>query len=116
MIDSAPLSFLGSVFPTSTSVLMVAFTGYIVMMLAVAKPGHSTHYDQELAAVVQGKHDGTSVWPSVGWFVFLFGMTAVLGFIISIAIFITTFLLVRSTLGLARYPVLHASSRHRVPY
>ncbi|MFN3987318.1 MAG: tripartite tricarboxylate transporter permease [Rhodocyclaceae bacterium] len=102
VIDSVPLSFLGSVFPTAVSVLMVTFTGFIVMMLAVAKPGHSTHFDQEVAAVAEGKADGTSIWPSVGWFVFLFGMTALVGFIIAVAIFITTFLLTRTTLGAAK--------------
>ncbi|MDX5410881.1 MAG: tripartite tricarboxylate transporter permease [Thauera sp.] len=102
VIDSVPLSFLGSVFPTAVSVLMVSFTGFIVMMLAVAKPGHSTHFDQEVAAVAEGKHDGTSIWPSVGWFVFLFGMTALVGFIIAVAIFITIFLLARTTLGAAK--------------
>ncbi|TVO58202.1 tripartite tricarboxylate transporter permease [Denitromonas halophila] len=102
VMSSAPLSFLGSVFPFYTSALMVAFTGYMVMMLVVAKPGHSAHFDQELAAKAKGTDDGTTVWPSVGWFVFLFGMTSVLGFIISIAIFITTFLMVRTQLGVAR--------------
>jgi hypothetical protein len=81
---------------------MVAFTGYILMMLAVARPGHSTHFDQEVAAVAQGRHDGSSIWPSVAWFLFLFSMTALMGFIIAISIFITTFLLMRTTLGPAR--------------
>lgn len=102
VISSAPLSFLGSVFPFYTSVLMVGFSAYIVMMLAVAKPGHSAHFDQELAARVQGAHDGSSIWPSVGWFVMLFGLTALVGFIIAVSVFITTFLLVRTTLGTAR--------------
>lgn len=102
VISSAPLTFLGSVFPFYTSTLMVAFTGYMVMMLVVAKPGHSAHFDQEAAARAKGSDDGTTVWPSVGWFVYLFGMTSVLGFIISIAIFIMTFLMVRTRLGVAR--------------
>lgn len=102
VISSAPLSFLGSVFPFYTSVLMVGFSAYIVMMLAVAKPGHSAHFDQELAARVQGVHDGTNIWPSVGWFVMLFGLTALVGFIIAVSVFITTFLLARTTLGPGR--------------
>lgn len=102
VISSAPLSFLGSVFPFYTAVLMVGFSGYIVMMLAVAKPGHSAHFDQELAARVQGTHDGTSIWPSVGWFVMLFGLTALVGFIIAVSVFITTFLLARTSLGTIR--------------
>lgn len=102
VMSSAPLSFLGSVFPFYTSVLMVIFTAYMVMMLVVGKPGHSSHFDQEVAARAKGADDGTTVWPSVGWFVFLFGMTAMLGFMISIAIFIMTFLMVRTQLGVLR--------------
>ncbi len=102
VVDTSSLSFLGSVFPFYTSALMVGFTGYILMMVVVAKPGHSAHYDQELAARIQGKDDGTTIWPSVGWFVLLFGLTSLVGFIISITVFIMSFLLARTQLGIAR--------------
>ncbi|MGQ7847006.1 tripartite tricarboxylate transporter permease [Granulosicoccus sp. 3-233] len=102
VLSSAPLSFLGSVFPFYTSVLMVAFMGYMVMMLLNGAPGHSAHFDQEVAARARGADDGTTVWPSVGWFVFLFGMTALFGFILSITVFIMTFLMVRTSLGVSR--------------
>ncbi|MDR7152509.1 TctA family transporter [Hydrogenophaga palleronii] len=97
--SSYPLSFLGAVFPLSTSLLMLLFTGFIVWKLASGAPGHSTHCDQEVAARVGNSHDGSSVWPSVGWFAFLFGMNALIGFILSLAIFITAFLVTRTTMG-----------------
>lgn len=97
--SSYPLSFLGAVFPLSTSVLMLLFTGFIVWKLVSGAPGHSTHCDQEIAARVGNTHDGSSIWPSVGWFAFLFGMNALIGFILSLAIFITAFLVMRTTLG-----------------
>lgn len=97
--SSYPLSFLGAVFPLSTSLLMLLFTGFIVWKLVSAAPGHSTHCDQEVAARVGSSHDGSSVWPSVGWFAFLFGMNALIGFILSLAIFITAFLVTRTTMG-----------------
>jgi putative tricarboxylic transport membrane protein len=100
--SSYPLSFLGSVFPLSASALMLLCTGFIVWNIARAKPGHSTHYDQELAARVSGEHDGTSVWPSVGWFAFLFGSTALVGFILALIVFITSFLVTRTSLGWVR--------------
>ena len=106
--SSYPLSFLGAVFPTATSALMLCFTGFIVWKQLRAQPGHSTHYDQELAARVKGEHDGKSVWPSVAWFGFLFGLTTLLGFILSLAIFIVSFLLTRTTLGWLR-SVLYAA-------
>lgn len=100
--SSYPLSFLGAVFPLSTSVLMLLFTGFIVWKLVRGAPGHSTHCDQEVAARVGNSHDGSSVWPSVGWFAFLFGMTALIGFILSLAIFISAFLVTRTTIGWAK--------------
>ena len=100
--SSYPLSFLGAVFPTATSVLMLLFTGFIVWKLWTGEPGHSTHYDQELAAKVKGEHDGKSVWPSVAWFAFLFGLTTLVGFILSLAVFITGFLVSRTSLGWVR--------------
>ncbi len=102
LASSYPLSFLGAVFPTATSGLMLCFTGLIVWKQLRAEPGHSTHYDQELAAQVKGEHDGKSVWSSVAWFALLFGLTALLGFILSLAIFIVSFLVTRTKLGWLR--------------
>ena len=100
--SSYPLSFLGAVFPLATSALMLIFTGIIVWKQLHAAPGHSTHYDQEVAAKIKGEHDGKSVWPSVMWFAFLFGLTTLVGFILSLAVFIITFLMARTSLGWPR--------------
>jgi len=102
VLSSYPLSFLGAVFPLATSALMLLFTGFIVWRLWSGDTGHSTHYDQELAAKVKGEHDGKSVWPSVAWFALLFGLTTLVGFILSLAIFITGFLVSRTSLGWGR--------------
>lgn len=100
--SSYPLSFLGAVFPTATSALMLVFTGLIIWPQLRATPGHSSHYDQELAAYVKGEHDGKSVWPSVAWFALLFGLSAAMGFILSLVIFIVSFLVTRTSLGWLR--------------
>lgn len=100
--SSYPLSFLGAVFPLATSALMLIFTGIIVWKQLHAAPGHSTHYDQEVAAKIKGEHDGKSVWPSVMWFAFLFGLTTLVGFILSLAVFIINFLMARTSLGWPR--------------
>jgi len=102
VLSSYPLSFLGAVFPLATSALMLLFTGFIVWRLWSGDTGHSTHYDQELAAKVKAEHDGKSVWPSVAWFALLFGLTTLVGFILSLAIFITGFLVSRTSLGWGR--------------
>lgn len=107
-VSSYPLSFLGAVFPLSTSALMLLFTGFIVWKICRAKPGHNTHYDQELAAHANGEHDGSSVWPSVAWFAFLFGATALVGFILALAVFITSFLGLRTQIGWLRSAIYAA--------
>jgi TctA family transporter len=99
LIDSWSLSMLGSVFPVWTSGLMLVFTSFIVWKLLAGSPGHNTHFDQELAARATKTHDESSVWPSLGWFALLFGMTALIGFILALSIFITSFLMLRTQIG-----------------
>jgi len=102
LLDSYRLSFLGAVFPLSISALMALFTLFIVWKLFSGAPGHSTHFDQELAARVTDSHDGSSSWSSVGWFAFLFGMTALLGFILALIVFITAFLIKGTQIGVLK--------------
>jgi hypothetical protein len=99
LIDTIKLSFLGAVFPLSTSILMVMFSLWLVWTQWSGKPGHSSHYDQEVAAHASGSSDGSTLWPSLRWFIFLFGMTALIGFILSVTLFIMSFLLARTQLG-----------------
>ncbi len=99
LIDSIRLSFLGSVFPASVAALMLVFAAYLLAMMIFARPGHNTHYDQELAARLT-TNDETSIWPSVGWFALLFGLCALVGFILSIAVVIPALLMARARLGL----------------
>jgi hypothetical protein len=100
--SSSALSFLGAVFPLSTALLMLLATGYVAWMIAKGPTGHGTHYDQELEARIKGQHDGSSVWSSLAWFAFLFGAVALVGFILALALFITSFLLIRTQLGWLR--------------
>lgn len=99
LIDSWSLSMLGAVFPIWTSGLMLVFTSFIVWKLLAGSPGHNTHFDQELGARATKTHDESSVWPSLGWFALLFGMTALIGFILALSIFITSFLMLRTQIG-----------------
>jgi len=92
--SSVSLTFLGSVFPLSTSLLMLCFSG--VLLVQLLRPGRasaSLWSDQELQDRRAGKHDGTHVWGPLGWFVMLFGLTALFGFIIALTIFILAYLL-----------------------
>jgi TctA family transporter len=99
IINTSSLSFLGAIFPLSTALLMALASGYLIWSIFRGKPGHGSHYDQEVAARATGQHDGSSVWPSLAWFVFLFGASALVGFILALALFITSFLMFRTQLG-----------------
>lgn len=101
-VSSYSLSFLGAVFPLSVAGLMLLATAWVIWGIVRGQAGHSTHYDQELAARVSGEHDGSSVWPSVAWFAFLFVSTALVGFILALAVFISTYLIKRTELGWLR--------------
>ncbi len=100
--SSFSLSFLGSVFPLSTALLMLFAAGYLVWNIAAGPIGHSSHIDQELAAKVKNEHDDNSVWPSLLWFALLFGITALIGFILALVLFITAYLVLRTSLGWVR--------------
>lgn len=100
--SSYALSFLGAVFPLSTALLMLLATTYLIWHISKGPVGHGTHYDQELAAKVSGEHDGSSVWPSLGWFALLFAATALIGYILALSLFVTAYLLMRTSLGWAR--------------
>ncbi len=102
LIDTIKLSFLGAVFPLSTSIIMVVFSLWFVWTLWAGKPGHSSHYDQEVAAHASGASDGSTLWPSLRWFIFLFGTTALIGFILSVTLFMMSYLLARTQLGLLK--------------
>jgi TctA family transporter len=100
--SSHPLSFLGAVFPLSTAVVMLLATAYVVWNIAKGPIGHSTHYDQELAAKLNGEHNGNGVWTSLAWFALLFSLTALIGFILALVLFITAYLVTRTALGWTR--------------
>lgn len=100
--SSYPLSFLGAVFPLSAALLMLTATVYVVWKIAKGPVGHGTHYDQEPAAKVKGEHDGSSVWFSLARFAFLFIATALVGFILALVLFVTSYLVLRTSLGWIR--------------
>lgn len=102
--SSYGLSFLGAVFPMSTSLLMIGFLGYAIWK--ILRPGHSTSalFDQVMIDRASGEDAGRSIWRSAFWFVFLFAMTALLGFVLALAIFMIAFLRLKA--GLAWYKAL----------
>jgi hypothetical protein len=101
-INCSRLNFLGAVFPTSTAAVMLLFTAYLLWALTLGGPAHSASFDQELEGDHVGDPSVGSVWPQVLWFALLFGLAALFGFIIALALFIPAFLLCRTGIGFLR--------------
>jgi TctA family transporter len=101
--SSVSLTFLGSVFPLSTSVVMLVLSGLVLWKLAAAGSVSSSLWsDQEISDRRAGTHDGSSVWGPLGWFAFLFVLTALAGFIIALTVFILAYLLISARLSLLK--------------
>lgn len=100
--SSYGLTFLGAVFPMSTSLLMVAFVGYAVWKILRPGSSKSALFDQVVTDRASGEDDGRGVWRAAFWFVLLFGLTALLGFVLALSIFVIAFLRMRAGLALPK--------------
>ena len=100
--SSYGLSFLGAVFPMSTSLLMLAFVGYAVWKILRPGSSKSALFDQVVTDRASGEDDGRGVWRAAFWFVLLVGLTALLGFVLALAIFVIAFLRMRAGLALPK--------------
>jgi TctA family transporter len=100
--SSYDLSFLGAVFPMSTSILMIGFVSYAIWKMTRPGASGSVFFDQVAIDRASGDDDGQSVWRSAFWFVLMFGLTALLGFILALAIFVFAFLRSRAELSLIK--------------
>jgi len=101
-VSSYDLSFLGAVFPMSTSLLMIAFVSYAIWKMTRPDAAGAVFFDQVAIDRAAGDDDGQSVWRSAFWFVLMFGLTALLGFILALAIFVFAFLRSRAELSLIK--------------
>jgi TctA family transporter len=100
LVTCSRLNFLGAVFPTTAAAVMLVFTAYLLWTLTMGGPKPSASFDQEIEGDHVGDPSVGSVWPPVVWFALLFGLAALFGFIIAMALFIPAFLLARAGLGL----------------
>ena len=90
--SSMGLNFIGAIFPVATSTLMLAIVGLGVWRMVRPAGSNSACFDQELADRRAGASDGTSIWPAMSWFAVLFVLTALLGFVLALAMFILAFM------------------------
>ena len=94
--SSLGLNFIGAVFPVATSALMLGVVGLAVWRIVRPAGSPTACFDQELADRQSGADDGTSIWAAMSWFALLFALTALLGFVLALAVFIVAFLRLRA--------------------
>jgi len=94
--SSMGLNFIGAVFPVATSALMLGVVGLAVWRIIRPAGSPTACFDQELADRQSGADDGTSIWAAMSWFALLFALTALLGFVLALAVFIVAFLRLRA--------------------
>ncbi|MBM3609447.1 MAG: hypothetical protein FJX29_13550 [Alphaproteobacteria bacterium] len=88
LVDASRQSFLGGVFPGGAAAATGLFTLLVIYWLARGPFESPVNTDQEAS-----NKDGTTMWPAIAWFTFLFALAGLAGFIIAIAIFIPAFLI-----------------------
>jgi len=85
------------IFPVTVGIVTLAACGALMAQMIRAPVGHPIFADAEAGGEDAGAPHG--LWATLGWFVYLLAMSAVLGFILAIGIFFLTFLRIRAGLG-----------------
>lgn len=99
LYDANRQSLLGGVFPGGMAAVTLPFAAYLIWALWKGPREGSANADLEQTAA----YDPASVpsaWPSVAWLSSLLVMTALLGFIIALTLFMLAYLLLRARTGL----------------
>lgn len=100
--ETLQLTFLGAVFPASVAITMAVCTAILLLQQMFSKQGHASLQDNEQEGEHVGDPEVHGVWPQVAWFGVLFGLAALVGFILAITIFIPVFLIARTNFGVAK--------------
>jgi len=95
-LDSIKHSFLGAVFPMGMSIVGILFGLLLLYRLWSAGPGDAALYDAERQPGADGLHLTGGSWNGPLWIAGLVGLSALLGFLLAVAIFFPAFMYVRA--------------------
>ena len=101
IVDSYKLTFTAAVFPTAMAVVTLLFLLFLLGGLTLGKIDNPANFDDEVESAHTREAGEASIWISIAWFAGLFVLASLVGFIIAIALFIPTFLIARTRLGIA---------------
>ncbi len=85
------------IFPVFIASICLVATIILLIQMMFAAETHSLFADRENSG--DDKTASYSLWPTLAWFAFLLILTSVTGFIIALAIFLTSFLRIRAGIG-----------------
>ena len=98
--------FNDKIFPAVVSGISLIAVLAMIWRMTRAPETHILFMDEEASGADAGVVRG--LWSTLGWFVSLLGLTALFGFVIALALFFVTFLLLRAQAGLVRALILTA--------
>jgi putative tricarboxylic transport membrane protein len=99
LVNVWPLSFLGKVFPASMAAVTLPFALILLYSLVFGARESTANFDQEHTGEHVGDTSVAGVWSSVAWFALLFGLCALVGFILALIVFMMAYLLRRARVG-----------------
>jgi putative tricarboxylic transport membrane protein len=106
--DASTITVLrDKIFPVTVGIVtLIACAALLVQMM------QRPETDVVFADLERGGEDGAAphgLWPTLGWFAFLLGLSALLGFILALGIFLISFLRIRAGVSWARALILTAA-------
>jgi hypothetical protein len=102
LYDSFQRSFLGGVFPAVVCSFMLLLSLVILIKLVLNKVDDPVNYDNEVSEGYESDPSVTGLWHYVFWLCGLLVGCFLVGYVISIALFFITFLLVKARISITR--------------
>lgn len=102
MTDALQHDFLGKVFPLSVSIVGLAMVGALLWQLWFGKTGHHSHFDSELTGEQAKRPESYGIWSGLGWLTVLVALSALVGFVLGVAVFFLLFMRLRVQAGWLR--------------
>jgi len=89
--DGLRHSFLGAVFPVAVGAASLLAGGHVLWAVSGRRIDHPANQDQEVTGAHVGDPGVARPWSSVAWFVLLFAVAALVGYILAVTVFFVAF-------------------------
>ena len=97
--DGVRQSFLAAVFPVGVGAVSLLAGAYLLWSVSGRRVAHPANQDSEVTGAHVGDPGVASPWTSFAWFAALFALSALVGYILAVAIFFVAFVRKRAGRG-----------------